>query len=190
MVDITTFHVHPVSYLEKSTISFIWGVYRSGSAFALHVKGPGFDPRHLQWGILFSSFFSNFNILICIYSSFVRLWSKKEDRKDVIAMDDDVAMAVHFTAWILAFKRHFWQEPHCMLEMKKKCCCCLLQLCLTKQDLGKESLHHSCCISSSPHFCRCVCGLFCSVHKRSSKLFCSSTEDCCLLLLLIQVAMY
>ena len=69
----------------------------------------------------------------------------------------DVAMAVHFTAWILAFKRHFWQEPHCMLEMKKKCCCCLLQLCLTKQDLGKESLHHSCCISSSPHFCRCVC---------------------------------
>ena len=69
----------------------------------------------------------------------------------------DVVMAVHFTAWILAFKRHFWQEPHCMLEMKKKCCCCLLQLCLTKQDLGKESLHHSCCISSSPHFCRCVC---------------------------------
>ena len=36
------------------------GMQRSGSAFALHVKGPGFDPRHLQ------NFFSK---LICVFQS-------------------------------------------------------------------------------------------------------------------------
>ena len=25
------------------------GMWLSGRAFALHVKGPGFDPRHLHW---------------------------------------------------------------------------------------------------------------------------------------------
>ena len=25
------------------------GMWLSGRAFALHVKGPGFDPRHLQF---------------------------------------------------------------------------------------------------------------------------------------------
>ena len=44
-----------------------------------------------------------------------------------------------------------------MSKMKKKCCC------LTKQDLGKESLHHS---NAAAHIFVDVCGLFCSVHTR------------------------
>lgn len=36
-------------------------MWLSGRAFALHVKGPGFDPRHLQYFLVF------------IYNIFLRL---------------------------------------------------------------------------------------------------------------------
>ena len=38
-------------------------MWLSGRAFALHVKGPGFDPRHLHnFLLLFSFIFTRFNL--------------------------------------------------------------------------------------------------------------------------------
>jgi hypothetical protein len=36
------------TYAKTTNVCMSMGMWLSGRAFALHVKGPGFDPRHLQ----------------------------------------------------------------------------------------------------------------------------------------------
>ena len=45
-------------------------MWLSGRAFALHVKGPGFDPRHLHYVLV--GLYANFLILLLL--SFSKVW--------------------------------------------------------------------------------------------------------------------
>ena len=52
--------LHSTGRIQGHTTSIL-GMWLSGRAFALHVKGPGFDPRHLQ-NFLSPTFTTNINI--------------------------------------------------------------------------------------------------------------------------------